>query len=175
MMRMSLAVIAVLIPAIGLAQKKCERIKLHAYQRSTLPGMVPGGVVNEDGKMVEARPRINTTYYLYLETPVKKKLDISTIWINGEAYNADVDTVQSKPVVIGKTPVGNLQRTDTLVRNTPHTLLQLKPKQKKEITPTEKIRSILERHDVMVEFAIGRRKYYSSQEEIKKLEPLALQ
>ena len=167
--------IMILVPVLLSGQKVCSKVKLHAYQRQTLPGMIADGVVNEDGKVKSPKPQIRTTRYIFLQVPKGKKTKVIRVWISGQSHDVSVDSVKSTPVILGKTPVGNLVRNDTLVPRTGDMVLALSAGTRLLSKPVKKLLKPIEDNELVVEYIIGRRSYYSFAREIKKLEPLALQ
>jgi hypothetical protein len=172
---------AILILYLGLtgmssfAQDKCPIVKGYAYQRTVLPGMIPKGVIDEQGREVKQTPQQKVSRYFFLETKPNETIGLKRIWVNGKPHSVEATNVKQTPVTLAKTSVGSKQRVDTLVQQTSNTVLRLNVKETAETQAVSKPPRQIKRSEVVVEYQWNGKTRYFKIDTIKILEPLALQ
>lgn len=156
------------------AQRFCSGAKIHSFKRSSIPGMIQGPDIRDDGKVINkpVRPVIN--YFIYMELPSAKTV-IDRVWIDGKAYRTSIDTIASTPVTVSGGQVGKFETRDTVVPKTRKAVVRLNIHEQEEISPADKIRGQLDGSAVLVEFHVGRKKYFTRSGEWKKLPSVVLQ
>ena len=161
-----------LVPAF--AQRFCSKAKVHAYKRSSIPGMIQEPEVRDDGKVINKPVRPVVNYFIYLELPTSKTI-VDRVWIDGKSYRTSIDTITATPVVISGGQPGRFEASDTVVPFTRKPVVRINIHEALEINPSEKVRNQLSGSAVLIEFHQGKRKYFTRVREWKKLPSVVLQ
>ncbi len=172
MKSISILLVLMLSATFIFAQRECKRITVHAFTRNAVPGMMPRGEAREDGSTVARPIKPVTNYEVYLENPAAKA-QVTAIYIDGTAYKATWELVQS-PVIIQGGQVGQYQSNDTIINKTSNKVYKLLIGDRLE-NPTSKLAEMSKSNAVVVELVSGKKKYYSYSAEWKKLKPVVLQ
>ena len=176
LMKKAIAIVCLILSGATLsAQDKCPIVKGYAYQRTTLPGTIPKGVVDEQGREVKRPAKHMVTQYFYLETRPGESFDLQRIWVKGKPYEVKMKTVEQTPVLIAKTSVGSKYRSDTLVKQTRNNVMKLNVQQPIDMKAGSKLARKIKRSDIVVEYSWNGKVLYFEIDTIKILEPLALQ
>ena len=106
--------------AVLVAQK--PSLTLKAFQRYYIGGMPPNPVIEVGGKEVDVKSKTaEPEYFIYLITGKIPSLKIESVWIKKQLYQATMQTVACKPVVI-KTGF----RVDTLIQYSEENVWQIR-------------------------------------------------
>ncbi len=172
-MKKSGIVILLIISSLGLySQTKTSLVKGFAYERESTPGIIPK-TIGEDGKETTREiPRIKS-YQLFLEYKKGTTIKPSRIWINGIAYKAKTENIKSTPVLFKTSTGSDNYETDTLVKKTKNSVMQLWIDG--EIKPPPKVKLENGKDKISVEYYYKGKSYLYTFKEIKKIAPQILQ
>lgn len=155
-------------------QKQCKRMKVHSYVRNSMPGNFPKGEAMENGGNVDKPIRPVSSYLIYIENP-SKKAKVHTVWLDGTAYIAELEKIEQKPVIIAGGQVGKFQKNDTILQRPKGNVYRVHMKEISKEPINNKLQELSRNNPVVIEFTIGKRKYYNVSREWKKLQPVVLQ
>lgn len=97
-------------------------LTLKAFQRYYIGGMPPNPVLEVGGKEVKVISKTaEPEYFIYLISAKHPSLKIESVWINKQRYQATMQTVSCKPVVIN-----TAFRKDTLIAYTEENVWQIR-------------------------------------------------
>ena len=107
-------------------QSSASTLQVKAYQRMIMQGAAPTvelevGDVEKPGKALSHQ----SLFYIYLLASKATDIKLNQVWIKQEAYEATLNRVTKKPVVLK-----NGKQTDTLIANIPETVWQINIKEK---------------------------------------------
>lgn len=139
------------------AQK--SSLQLKAFQRYYISGMPPNPVLEIGGKEVEVKSKTTEPeYFIYLITKKIPSLKIESVWIKKQEYQATMQTVACKPVVIN-----TAFRKDTLIKYTEETVWQIRITGKENNLKTVKknISSLLLENELVVKLRDRKRCLYT--------------
>jgi hypothetical protein len=158
-------------PLLILAQSK--KVKVYAYQQEVLPG-TRQITIDESGRTHEIPNRIPSRTFIYVEAPRSLKMEAKHMWINGKLYGVRTSTPQL-PVVIPNTSIPS-NPPDTLVRKTDNLVLQLEPvSDVAAFIPSSTARKKMKTNKIVLHTIENGRNCYYYQNNIKILDPVALQ
>lgn len=161
-----------LVPAFG--QKFCTKARIHAFKRSSIPGIIQEPEVRDDGKVINKPVKPVVSYFIYMELPSSRTL-VDRVWIDGVSYRTSIDTISSTPVIISGGQPGKFEARDTVVPSTRKQVVRLNIHEALATDPSENIRKQLEGTAVLIEFHNGKRQYFTRAKEWKKLPSVVLQ
>lgn len=147
---------------------------VHGFIRNSMPGNFPKGEAMENAGSVEKPIRPVTSYLVYIDNP-PKKAKVHTVWLDGTPYTAELEKIEKTPVIIPGGQVGKFQKNDSIIQNPTGTVYRVHMKEIRKEPLNEKLQAISKKNPVVIEFNIGRRKYYNVSGEWKKLQPVVLQ
>lgn len=174
-MKIYFTLIVLLISApVLFAQKQCKRLTVHSFIRNSMPGNFPKGEAMENAGNVNKPVRPVTSYLIYIENP-SKKAKINSVWIDGTAYKAELEKIEQTPVIIAGGQVGKFQKNDTIIHNPKGSVYRVHMKEISKEPVNARLQELSKKNAAVVEFSIGRRKYYNVSGEWKKLQPVVLQ
>lgn len=152
--------------------QKCP-IKGYAYQRATIPGIIPRKTLDESGKEIEAPVKMMNTYFIYVEIKRGCNLQVTRIWISGKAYHIRQEEVKNTPVVIHHTHPGT--PADTLVMQTNNQVFRIQLQEEWNHKPDNKVISKYPGAKIIIEYIHKSRPVYYRIQDIKRIAPMVLQ
>lgn len=156
------------------SSREAANIHAYFYSRSVIPGMVPGRETGEPGGLSEktAQPIVN--YFLYV-TRDEPGISVSTIWIQGKAFEGTAQQVNELPVVIESGGPGAFRQSDTLVSSQPGYVWRIIPGEPKQLQPSPKLRRLVSSQEVIIELTGDGKHLLRKYGQFKKLTPIVLQ
>lgn len=100
---------------------------------------------------------------------------VNTVWLDGTAYIAELEKIEQKPVIIAGGQVGKFQKNDTILQRPKGNVYRVHMKEISKEPINNKLQELSKNNPVVIEFTIGKRKYYNVSREWKKLQPVVLQ
>lgn len=174
MLKKTLLLLSFCYPFLINGQHKTPYIKIYAYQQEAYAGVVqPIAKVNDTVVTTTQSPLIH--YLIYIEKKNGDTFHFNKIWIRNKCYSImpekiGTPVIQQKNVVIVNQP-----SADTLVKETNNPVYQLHiGKEKKEKLPG-KLKSIIQKNELLLIYTSIRKVYYKTVPEIKIIEPLIRQ
>ena len=166
-------IILLIISSLGLfSQTKTSLVKGYAYERESTPGIIPK-TIGEDGQETTREiPRIKS-YQLFLEYKKGTTIKPTKIWINGIAYKVKTENISTTPVLFKTSTGTDNYETDTLVKKTKNSVMQLWIDG--EIKPAPKVKLENGKDKISVEYYYKGKSYLYTFKEPKKIAPQILQ
>lgn len=147
-------------------------ISLYGYKQAVLPGTIPKGVTDENGKEVEIEYKPRYNYFIY--TASNARIYPVEIWINGQAYAVKTNEISQTPVEHFN-PTGSPENGEKTI---------LVPKTSKKViqitlapsisTQNAKAKTLSDTNELVLIYKQNGRSYYSSLKKIKELEAVAM-
>ncbi len=170
-MRNVLAILFLMISVISCAQSK--KVKVYAYQQQVLPG-VRATTIDESGVTKEIPNEIPPRTFIYIEAPKGKDVQPKHIWINGKLFGLRT-SIPQLPVVMYNAAIPS-KKADTLVGLTDKGVMQLEPvTDSVQFKPSRAANKKLTTHQVVLHTLENGKNCYYYLEQIKILDPVALQ
>lgn len=141
--------------------------KIYGYKQKVRRGTLR---VDENGREVPAKPTYN--YFIYLASSTK--VVPVEIWINGEAFEVNVNMVSSTPVKYVNPMSGN-NKAEILVPKTTRKVLQIAPSANKVQKPTQKGKTLSVKNELVIIYNGSGKYYYKTLLALKGLAPLDMQ
>jgi len=171
-MKPFLAFVLIIASVASFAQAN-KKVKLYAYEQRVLPG-VRKVTIDENGVQREAKPKTFSHYYIYLEAPSSKKVEVKHIWIRGKQQNVTVEKPTLPAVVYNISMPG--RKADTLVRQRLNPVLQIVPSPASDsFQVSYAVRQKMKKNEIVVHTIENGKDCFYYLESIKMLDPLALQ
>lgn len=145
---------------------------LYGFKQAVLPGIIPGPITTEDGKVIEQefKPKFNLFIYTasaYSITPVE-------VWLSGKRYSVKTEAISKTPVVYTNPTSMPKPGVTTIVPKTTKKVLKL--------TLTDaagkawlKTTSITTENELVVVYKQGSKNYYVTLKNLKEIAPVAMQ
>ena len=170
--KISLLLLLIISGLCALAQAS---VKLYAYSRVVTPGMVPKGVIDENGNAVNTKKESPINYYIFVAYNSFAKISFEEIWIKGKFYNTEIKNVDSTPVVITNENIPGNSVKEILVPATKLKVISIMPGKTKNSSLTRSSSFIkLTRHaELIVSYIYHGKKYFIEIKKIKLLQPVA--
>ena len=170
-MKNILAIFFLIFSGISFAQSK--KVKIYAYQQQVLPG-VRAVTIDESGETREVPKKIPARNFIYIEAPADKKIEPKHIWIDGKLFGLRT-SVPQLPVLMSNPTIPS-KKADTLVRLTKNAVMQLEPVADSDpFNPSPAAKKKMKTHQVVLHTLENGRNCYYYLEQIKILDPVALQ
>ena len=159
-----------IVPGISFAQSK---VKVFAYKQAALPA-TRKTTIEEGGQPKTLPPKPSFSHLIYLTVPTKKDVQPKHAWLNGKWYSLTA-TTKSSPVVLSHPSLPAI-RTDTLVKSTAGTVLQLALHESADtFDPPGKVKSKMKSNELVVHTIEKGKDCYYYIKALKSLEPEVLQ
>lgn len=165
MKRFYLLLVSICLCAAAFAQIEGAS-KIYGYKQKVRPGTIR---VDDNGREVPSEPMYN--YFIYLASSTK--VVPVEIWINGEVFEVNVNTVSSTPVKYVNPMSGN--NAEILVPKTTRKVLQLTASTNKAQKPNQKGKALSAKNELVIIYKGNGKYYYKTLATLKELEPLAMQ
>jgi len=170
-MKNILAIFFLMFSVVSCAQSK--KLKVYAYQQQVLPG-VKASTIDESGLTKEIPNKIPPRNFIYIEAPKGKDIQPKHIWINGKLFGLRT-SVPQLPVVMYNSMIPS-KKADTLVGFTDKAVMQLEPvADSVQFKPSTAAKKKLTTHQVVLHTLENGKNCYYYLEQIKILDPVALQ
>jgi len=150
-------------------------VKIFAYSQAVSPGIVPKGVIGENGKTISTKKEIPVNYYIFASYSKSAKINIEEIWIKGKFFNPIVKNVDSTPILsINENIPGNPVK-EVLVPATIQKVISLNPGHliKDIFIQSPSFKNLAKHSELIISYVYKRKKYFIGIKKIKVLEPVA--
>jgi hypothetical protein len=147
-------------------------VKVYAFKQAVVPGTIPAGVTDENGKPSNTSgPGHLTDYFIYLSHSGKLFIAPITLWIKGKCYQFKTEVINNTPVTNVNYNIPNRPATTLLVPATSNKVTRLLvsdlPGTRCAASSAEKKHPL----DVVVSFKWKNKTYYAHAAVLKTLEP----
>ena len=142
-------------------------VKIQAFQRYYISGVAPTPIIEIGSKETAARNTSEPEYFIYLIACKVPDIVIESIWIKQHLYQAAINKVACKPVVIS-----NGRRNDTLVQYTDDVVWQISitGKGKDNSKPKNSISAAVSANELVVRLHDKNGRFYTRS--VKNIAPL---
>jgi len=150
-------------------------VKLYAYSQVVTPGMVPKGVIDENGSAVNIKKESPINYYIFAVYNPSAKISFDEIWIKGKFYNIKIKNADSTPVVITNENIPGNPSKEILVPATKLKAISIVPGKTKNssLARTSSFIKMTKRAELIVSYIYRGKKYFIEIKKIKLLQPVA--
>ncbi len=147
--------------------------KGYAYAREVLSGVKPKVSVAENGDIIQKSSSPGIQYFIYVTTKDTTSLQLNGIWIKGQKYIAEVETITSLPAMI---PIeGSYGNPDTLLDTSGFHPWKINVGHVMPADSNDSVPGKLKGNEVVISFLLKGKLRYFRIAKIIYLEPLTLQ
>jgi hypothetical protein len=158
----------------GLSTFAQPSVKLYAYSQVVTPGMVPKGVIDENGNTVNIKKESPINYYIFAAYNSSIKISFGEIWIKGKFYNTEIKNVDSTPVVLTNENIPQNPSKEILVPATKLKVISIVPGKTKNssLARSPSFIKMTKRAELIVSYIYRGKKYFIEIKKIKLLQPV---
>ena len=165
-----LAITLMVTHSIVFAQAKYPVAKVYAYKQEEYSG-VNRRLSDQNGKIIQGK-NSSTNYFLYLEYYHNKNITIDNIWINGQAYEAASEKMNTPITITQSKKTAKKQTVDTLVPSTTREVINIRPGlTKSSVVMSKYTKRLVRTNELVFAYTYGNKKYYLAVKSIKQLAP----
>ncbi len=171
--------LSVLLTAIvgSNAQTGGPVIKMYAYSQMTLGGAAPAKGVDENGREIEMTPEKKPNHFLYFTYSKHSSVVIKDVWINGKQQAFTAVAVTKTPIEVIAEANGTENKKIALVPATSKKVVQLVLMPNPKSAKSKPLPSLYAKQKkipgLIVSYMWKGKKYYTSLNNVKVLEPVA--
>lgn len=159
------------------AQTGGPAIKMYAYSQMTLGGAAPAKGVDENGQEIEMTTEKKPNHFLYVTYSKHSSVVMKDVWINGKQQAFTAVAVSKTPVEVTTEASGTENKKIALVPATGKKVVQLLLTQNSESAKSKPLPSFYAKQKkipaLIVSYMWKGKKYYTSLNNVKVLEPVA--
>ena len=148
-------------------------INLYGFKQAVLPGMIPGDIMTDDGRIIEQpfKPKFN----LFIYTASINTITPVEVWLDGKKYSVKTEAVTTTPVEYTNPTSMPQPSVTTIVPKTSKKVLRLTLVEAADSKPFLKNTSMAKEKELIVVYKQGSKIYYTSLNTLKEIEPVAMQ
>ncbi len=147
--------------------------KSYGYKQTSIPGVVPANteeITDIQSKKIKRKQSYN--YWFYLEMPKTEEINITGLWISGNAYDIKQETITVLPVkkYVFNGPASN--DTIILVPATKNKVMLIYPlAESKNTSISSKVKSLSTANELVIGYTWKNKKYYTTIKKLKEIDP----
>lgn len=152
------------------AQQKQPIIKIYAYRQENYSG-VNFPIEKLGDSAMENKNGFDNSYLIYLEAGKRDSFQWNRVWIRRQCYSLQAEKITTPVIQQKSVVVVNNSAADTLVNTTKNSVYQLHLTPREEGIQPKKIKTRIEKNEVVLEYTWRKKKYYRTVAKVKTLEP----
>ena len=148
-------------------------INVYGFKQAVLPGMIPGDIITDDGRVIEQqfKPKFN----LFIYTASNNTIIPVEVWLSGKRYAVTTEKVEKTPVEYINPTSMPQDKTTVIVPKTKKKVLRLTLADAGKDKTSLKDISIAKTNDLVVVYKQGSKIYYTALKNLKEIDPVAMQ
>jgi hypothetical protein len=163
-----------LLLTFAIVNAQSKAVTLYGFRQHISPGAQKAGDIDENGKFIEKQAPELFHYTIYLAIASKAPVAPIQLWINGEPYSVQADTVTKIPVTTTNTDAP-AAKVVHLIPDTAGTILKLMPVPLTIDKGTKRLHKLAKTNAVVVRYKQDGDLRYEVLKKFKDLDPQALQ